>query len=125
MLGILGALLLTGCSLNNPLLGRWTFERYSGGGDLGSVLGGLAAPFSKGMTLEFTSSAMIVTQDGQKSRTAVDHYDIKGNQVMVWLKTTPTVIRAETYTVSDNGKEISHELAGGGMSEVFARQPAS
>ncbi|OBS09981.1 hypothetical protein [Acidihalobacter prosperus] len=125
LLGLLGALLLGGCAAHNPLLGQWTFERYSGGGDLGSVLGGLAAPFSKGTTVEFTSSTMIVSQGDQKSRIAVDHYDIKGNRVTVWLKSTPSVIRAETYVVSDDGQSISHELAGSGMNEVFTRKPGA
>lgn len=125
VLGVTAVLLLAGCAAHNPLLGSWTFERYTGGGDLGSVLGGFAATFSKGTTLQFTSDAMIVSQGGQKTSTPVDHYDIKGDKVVVWLRTTPTVIRAETYVVSKDGRRVSRELAGSGMSEVFTRAPSS
>lgn len=125
LLGVLAVLLLAGCSTYNPLLGSWNFERYEGGGDLGSVLGGFAATLSKGTTIEFTSSAMIVTQDNQKSTTQVDHYDIKGNKVTVWLKTSPSVIQAETYMISKDGQEMSSEIAGSGMKEVFSRASSS
>lgn len=125
MMGIVAVLLLAGCAAHNPLLGRWVFERYAGGGDIGSVLGGFASTISKGTIVEFRSNAMIVSQGGQASSTPIDHYDIKGNKITVWTKTSPTLIQGQTYIVSADGREISSEIAGSGMREIFQRVPAS
>jgi len=114
-------LLLGGCGSHNPLLGHWTFERYKGGGDLGSVLGGFASDLSKGTVIDFTPKAMIITQNGQKDRTPIDHYRVEGNHVEVWLRVSATETRAEKYVVYDHGKKISHTVTTG-MKEVFARK---
>jgi hypothetical protein len=116
-----GVLTLGACSKSNPLLGSWTFQAYQGGGQLGSVLGGLASQFSQGTVLAFTSDAMVVSQGGTQHKTAVDHYVVKGNTVTVWLRTASDLMEARTYKIAGDGQSMSRELGGSGIREVFVR----
>ncbi len=115
-----GFLALGGCSKSNPLLGSWTFQAYKGGGQLGSVLGGLVSQFSQGTVVTFTQDAMIVAQGSTQHKTAVDHYEVKGDKVTVWLRTASDLMEGRTYLISGDGQSMSREL-GGGVREVFVR----
>ncbi|MEJ2480364.1 MAG: hypothetical protein P8Y78_09345 [Acidihalobacter sp.] len=115
-----GVMALGACSKPNPLLGSWTFQAYKGGGQLGSVLGGLASQFNQGTVVTFKQDAMIVAQGGTQHKTAVDHYEVKGDKVTVWLRTASDLMEGRTYLISGDGQSMSREL-GGGVREVFAR----
>lgn len=114
-------LALAGCGQSNPLLGSWAFRSYQGGGQLGSMLGGLASEFSRGTVVTFTRDAMIVVQAGTQTRTPVDHYEVHGRAVTVWLRTASDLMQGRTYRLSADGRTLSRELAGTGIREVFVR----
>lgn len=116
-----GLLALAACGKSNPLLGGWAFQAYQGGGQLGSVLGGLAAQFTRGTVVQFTPQAMIVVQGGDRNQVDVDHYDVEGRVVTVWIKTAADHMEGQTYRIADDGRSMSRELGTTGIREVFVR----
>lgn len=122
---LVGVMALGACSKSNPLLGSWTFQAYKGGGQLGSVLGGLASQFSQGTVVTFTQDAMVVSQGDTRHRTAVDHYEVKGDKVTVWLRTASDLMEGRTYVITGDGQGMSRELGGSGIREVFVRAKRS